>query len=35
MHTVKKLTGFILLNIVLMVAIIATGHLVSYLIGMV
>jgi hypothetical protein len=35
MHSVKKVAGFILLNVVLTIAIIATGHLVSYLIGMV
>jgi hypothetical protein len=35
MHTARTVTRFILLSVVLTVAIIATGHLVSYLIGMV
>lgn len=33
MSAIRRITKFVLLNVVLMVAIIATGHLVSYLIG--
>jgi hypothetical protein len=33
MNLLKATTGFIVLNLLLTAAIIATGHLVSYLIG--